>query len=565
MPSAAPLRARSVTVTRGPQVVLDAVDVIVTGGETIGLLGPNGVGKSTLLQVLAGRIPPDRGSVELTPPTASVGYLPQEPRRSGGELVGAYLERRTGSAAATAELDAATTALAERQIGAEERYDTALQRWLGLGVADMASRIGGVFADLGLDAALLAQPMATLSGGEAARVGLAALLLSRFDVYLLDEPTNDLDLDGLDRLERWIAALERGVVLVSHDRTFLARTVDTVVELDEFTHRAATYSGGWQAYLDERAAAERHAWERFEEYDSKRSTLAERAQREREWATRGQAKVRKSDERDKFIRHYKMDQTEQLAGRAARTERAIERLTVVDKPRVPWQLRLDIGTAGRSGEIVARLSDVTVDVGEFRLGPLDLLVTAGERIALVGANGSGKTTLLNTILGRLAPRSGTVQLGRSVVVGEVVQARDELLAGKAGDPLLRVFQDVTGMDAGEARTLLAKFGLVADHVLRPPATLSPGERTRSSLAVLMAREVNLLVLDEPTNHLDLPAIEQLEVALDAFGGTVLLVTHDRALLDNVRLTRRITLADGRMVADDPADQGADHSAPTGKR
>ena len=555
MPSAAPLRGRGLTVSRGPLVVLDSINVTVASGETIGLVGPNGVGKSTLLGVLAGRIQPDRGSVERTPPAATVGYLPQEPRRDRVELVAAYLERRTGATAATAELDAATMALADREVGAENRYDRALQRWLSLGVADLPARIGEVWSELGLADDLVDQPTASLSGGEAARVGLAALLLSRFDVYLLDEPTNDLDLDGLDRLERWIEGLKlpgsalRGVVLVSHDRTFLARTVDTVVELDEFTHRATTFGGGWQAYLDEKAAAERHAWERFDDYETKRTALAGRAQREREWATQGQSKARRSDERDKFIRHHQINQTEQLAGRAARTERAMERLAVVDKPRVPWQLRLDIATASRSGDIVARFSDVVVRGGPFTLGPLDLLITAGERIALVGANGSGKTTLLNTILGRVTPERGTVQRGRSVVTGEIVQARDELLGGGPTDSLLRVFQGLTGLDAGEGRTLLAKFGLVADHVLRPPATLSPGERTRASLAVLMARQVNLLVLDEPTNHLDLPAIEQLEVALDAFRGTILLVTHDRALLENVRLTRTIELAHGQIARD----------------
>ena len=549
MPSAAPLRARGVTVTRGPNVVLDSINLTVADNETVGLVGPNGVGKSTLLGVLAGRIQPDRGSVELTPPTATVGFLPQEPRRDRAELVAAFLQRRTGATAATAALDAATTALADRVVDAENRYDRALQRWLSLGVADLEARIGGVWSELGLADGLLDQPTASLSGGEAARVGLAALLLSRFDVYLLDEPTNDLDLDGLDRLERWVTALQAPVLLVSHDRTFLARTVTTVLELDEFTHRGTRFGGGWQAYLDEKAAAERHAWERFEEFDSKRSTLAERAQREREWALQGQSKARRSDERDKFIRHHHLNQTEQLAGRAARTERAIERLAVVDKPRVPWQLRLDIAAAGRSGDIVARLDDVVVEVGTFELGPLDLLITSGERVALVGPNGSGKTTLLNTILGRVEPLQGTVQGGRSVIVGEILQTRDELLAAAPSTPLLRVFQDLTGIDAGEARTLLAKFGLVADHVLRPPATLSPGERTRASLAVLMAREVNVLVLDEPTNHLDLPAIEQLEVALEAFPGTVLLVTHDRALLDNVRLTRYIELAGGRITDD----------------
>ena len=547
MVSAAPLRARGLTVTRGPLVVLDGVDLTVAEGDTIGLVGPNGVGKTTLLCALAGQVRPDRGTVERTPPTATVGYLPQERHRSH-EAVTDYLHRRTGATGASAELDAATAALAAGDDAADARYDDALNRWLALGVADLPSRLGEVWSELNLHPDLLDQPTSSLSGGEAARVGLAALLLSRFDVYLLDEPTNDLDLDGLAMLERWISELRAGVVLVSHDRTFLAGTVDSVVEIDEFTHQARRSSGGWQAYLDERAAAERHALERFEEYDAKRSDLAGRAQREREWASQGLSKVRKSGETDKFIRHFRVNQTEQLAGKAARTEKAIERLDAVDKPRAAWQLRLEIPTAARSGDVVARLSGLTVENGDFALGPIDLLIVAGERVALVGANGSGKTTLINTILGRTEATAGTAQLGRSVIVGEMGQARDQLIAN--GDvTVLRAFQDVTGLDAGDARTLLAKFGLVADHVLRPTATLSPGERTRASLAVLMAGQVNLLVLDEPTNHLDLPAIEQLEVALDAYGGTVILVTHDRSLLERVNVTRRIELMNGHVASD----------------
>jgi ATPase subunit of ABC transporter with duplicated ATPase domains len=367
-------------------------------------------------------------------------------------------------------------------------------------------------------------------------------------VFLLDEPTNDLDLAGLDRLERWITGLDAAVVLVSHDRTFLARTVTRVVELDEFTHRATHFSGGWQAYLDERDAARRHAWERFAEFDDQRRSLARRAQREREWAAQGRAKVRRSDEPDKNIRAYKINQTEQLAGRAARTERAIERLDVVDKPREPWQLRLSVPSPGRTGDIVARLDGAVVERGFFRLGPVDLTIGTGERVALLGANGSGKTTLLDALLGRAELVEGRRQVGPSVVVGEIEQARDRL---NRSESVLRAFQDATRWDAADVRTLLAKFGLVADHVTRPAATLSPGERTRASLALLMANGANVLVLDEPTNHLDLPAIEQLEVALDGFDGTLLLVTHDRALLEHVQLTRTIELVDGRLVRDEP--------------
>ena len=547
--SAAPLRAVGLTVVRGPATVLDSVDLAVASGHRVGLIGPNGVGKTTLLRAMAGLQPLERGTVHRTPLTATVGYLPQEPLRSPDETVTELLTRRTGVRDATVELDAATAALATGEPRADDRYAEALDLWLELGGADLDALLGKVLDDLGLARRLLDQPTASLSGGEAARVGLAALLLSRFQVFLLDEPTNDLDLDGLDRLERWITGLSAGVVLVSHDRTFLARTVTHVVELDEFTHRVSTYAGGWQAYLDEREAARRHAWERFEQYDSQRRGLAHRAQREREWASQGVAKVRRSDESDKHVRHHKIVQTEQLAGRAARTERAMERLETADKPREPWQLRLTVGSPGRSGDVVARLTGVVVDRGPFRLGPIDLFVGAGERIALRGANGSGKSTLLDAMRGRADVAAGDVYLGPSVVIGEVEQARTRLHGAAS---LLRAFQDSTGLDAEDARTLLAKFGLVADHVVRPTETLSPGERTRASLALLMANGANVLVLDEPTNHLDLPAIEQLEAALDSFEGTLLLVTHDRTLLEHVRLTRTLEMDAGQIVVDRPS-------------
>jgi len=208
-------------------------------------------------------------------------------------------------------------------------------------------------ADLGLAPELIDRPTSVLSGGEAARASLASLLLSRFDVFLLDEPTNDLDLDGLARLEQWVVGVRAGVVVVSHDRTFLERVVTDVVEIDFHTHRARRFGGGWSAFLAERELERQHAQERYDEFDTKRRTLLGRAQREREWASQGQAKVRTSGETDKHIRHFRMNQTEQLAGKAARTERAVERLEEVDEPRTPWELRLDIPLAGRSGDLVA--------------------------------------------------------------------------------------------------------------------------------------------------------------------------------------------------------------------
>ena len=544
----AALHARGLSLALGARHLLIDVDLAVDPGQRIGLVGPNGVGKSTLLRVLSGHLAPDSGRVQLAPAGANVGYLPQEPERRD-ESVLAHLERRTGVAEAAARLDVSTAQLAAGEPGADDAYSDALDRWLALGAADFESRVGDVWAELGLRDGLLHQMMPSLSGGEAARVSLAALLLARFDVFLLDEPTNDLDLDGLARLEAFVNGLQAGCVLVSHDRTFLQRTVTHVIELDEFTHTATRYAGGWDSFLRERELAKQHAREAYDEYDTKRSQLAGRAQREREWATQGLSKAKKQpSDGDKHVKAFKVNQSEQLAGKAARTEKAMERLEVVDEPRDGWQLRLVIADAPRSGAVVARLSAATVEHGTFTLGPVDLQIDYGEKVVIEGPNGAGKSTLLRALLGEEAVTTGTHWRGPGVVVGRLEQARHQL---SDSPTVLASFMQATGLTVPDARTLLAKFGIGAEHVQRAAESLSPGERTRLVLALLMAKGSNCLVLDEPTNHLDMPAIEQLEQALDTFPGTVLLVSHDRSLLAHVTRTRTIEVRDGRIVRDQP--------------
>jgi ATPase subunit of ABC transporter with duplicated ATPase domains len=260
---------------------------------------------------------------------------------------------------------------------------------------------------------------------------------------------------------------------------------------------------------------------------------------------------------DKAQRDFRINRTEKQASRARRTERSLEQLEAdaAEKPWEGWDLRFTILGAARSGDVVVRLEDAVIrrDGGSggggddgggghepFTLGPLSLDVAWSERLALVGPNGSGKTSLVEAMLGRLPLAAGTRRMGPSVVVGELAQDR-RVLRDDAGRTLAEVFVEATGLAPDKARGQLAKFGLDAHAVLRPPSSLSPGERTRAELAAFAARGVNFLVLDEPTNHLDLPAIEQLESALDAYGGTLLLVSHDRRLLEAVRITRRILL------------------------
>ncbi|MGK4580072.1 ABC-F family ATP-binding cassette domain-containing protein [Kitasatospora sp. HPMI-4] len=546
----ATLVVNDLTAGHGDRSLFSGLDLVVAPGDVVGLVGVNGAGKSTLLRLLAGLDTPESGTVRLSPPTASIGHLPQEPERRAGESVRAFLARRTGVAAAQAALDEATEGLVEGRPGADDAYAVSLDRWLDLGGADLEERSEEIAESLGLKVSLDA-PMTGLSGGQAARAGLASLLLSRYDVFLLDEPTNDLDLDGLARLESFVKGLRAGTVLVSHDREFLARTVTRVLELDLHQRQVNLYGGGYEAYLEERSVARRHAREQYEEYADTRAGLESRARMQRNWMEHGVRNARrKGGDNDKMGRAMRQESTEKQASKARQTQRMIERLEVVEEPRKEWELRMEIAAAPRSGSVVATLRAASVKRGDFVFGPVDLQIDWADRVAITGANGAGKSTLLAALLGRLELDGGSASLGSGVVVGEIDQARGHLLGDGQGldeQPLADAFAAaVPELSPEEVRTLLAKFGLKAAHVMRPAATLSPGERTRAALALLQARGVNLLVLDEPTNHLDLPAIEQLESALASYTGTLLLVTHDRRMLDTVTVNRRIEVADGRI-------------------
>lgn len=530
------ITADRVSKTFGNRLVLDEVSCTVSPGRRLGVVGRNGVGKTTLLRILAGLEQPDSGEVR-HPPQLTIGYLPQEVTAEPGETLRGYLGRRTGVSEAEREVAHLAEKLA-KDPGLAKEYSDALARMVALGAGDLESRAAAVVEQVGLGGALDTE-LAALSGGESARAALAAILLSRFDVLLVDEPTNNLDFAGLRALEDFISETPAGVVVVSHDRVFLERTVTHVLEIDHGTHRGTLYSGGWQVYLTERERARERQYERHEQYVTEYRRIQDTIRTKREWARKGaiRAKTRAPDH-NKAARHGRRESAENLAGGNRALERRLERLEQVDEPYQGWRLHLTLGAGERSGDQVAQLRDVVVDRGRFRLGPVNLDLRWRDRVALLGPNGSGKTTLLSVLLGELTPTSGEVRLGSNVRVGRLDQYR-ALFEGER--QVLEAVRTHTGLPAEEARALLAKFDLGAELTGRPVNELSPGERTRAELALLMAARTNLLVLDEPTNHLDLPAIEQLEAALPTFPGTLLVVSHDRRFLAGVDVQRRIDL------------------------
>ena len=447
------LAATNITKSYGADVVLDDVSIVVAPRARIGVVGPNGVGKSTLLRVLAGLEEPDAGRVTRRPADMTVRYLAQQRGR------------------------------------------------------------------------------AAMSGGEAARGALREVFDSDDDVLLLDEPTNDLDFAGLELLERFVARTPSAIVVVSHDRAFLERVVTRIVEFEAETRRVREFAGTWAEYERARETARRAHEAAYARYAGERGRF-EALLRERRGDARSGAKLaRASGGADRRGTHA-------LSSKVRAAERRLEKLEHVDKPWQPWRLELAFHAAARGGDVVARLGHAVVEQGDFRLGPIDVALRHGDRLAIVGPNGSGKTTLLRALLGEIPLRSGTREIGPSTRFGVLEQDRSLF---DRDEPLLRPFAERAGMTEPEARNLLARFALRADALGRRARSLSPGERTRATLALLAAQRANVLVLDEPTNHLDLEAIEELEEALAAYEGTVVLVTHDRRLLQRFEPTETLTL------------------------
>ncbi|HTU29258.1 MAG TPA: ATP-binding cassette domain-containing protein [Solirubrobacteraceae bacterium] len=524
------LSAHEIVRTLGPRTILRSVSLAVDDRSRTALVGPNGSGKSTLMRILAGELDPDGGRV-VRGRGAAVLYLPQLDATGDVRPVRAILHERLGVAAAETRMDALAAELAAGR-DVVQAHAEALEQWLARGGADVDARLDQAAATGELDAALLDRPAAELSGGQRARAMLAAIEAARADVLLLDEPANHLDAAGLERLRALLLARAGGIVLVAHDRELLAAVTNQVVELDPHTGAAREFAGGWAAYETERQRAHRRALEAHERAVAERDRL-----RSRELAMRGRGdgvRRRSAAETDKYIRHAMRQSAQRSAdGLAAGIARRIERIEIPDAPWESSAPALPFAAGGSRSGIVVALRDAVLVRGEFTLGPLDLEVRDGDRVLLAGPNGSGKSTVLAALAGRLAPSRGSVHRVDGAVA-ELGQERGSLLAQDSPD-LVSAVRAHAGLGERQARAALAAMGLDKVLVARPPATLSPGERTRAELAAATAAGARLLLLDEPTNHLDVEALQALETALAGWPGALVVATHDARLRDGLEL------------------------------
>ncbi len=511
--------------------LFERVSFTVNAGERVGLVGPNGCGKTTIVRIVMGELIADVGSVAFTPPDLRIGYLaqglevpdnlsirdlifPQQLAAERAEAEVEWLAMKMATATET-ELEQLMVVYAE----ALERLEQADQ---GLDI----SKGEQVLAAFGLDD--LEVPVWALSGGQKTRLGLAALLVNDPQLLVLDEPTNHLDIVALEWLENWLAAFQGGVLMVSHDRTFLDRTVNRIVAIDEGTARV--YEGTYRDYVATVCSELDKQWAQWRDQQAEIARLQADASR-----TMAKAVRKENITKDSTQRRYAKKVAKRAKAKEKRLERYLESEERVDKPQQTWGLKLDFADLPSTGQDVVFLDCVSLgyDPEQPLLTDLNLTLRAGERVVLLGPNGHGKSTLLKTIVGDIESLVGRVRIGASVKMGYLAQEQDIL------DPTINVLDTLlkeAPFNHTEARSFLHYFLFAGDDVFRLVEVLSYGERARLMLALLVAHGANLLLLDEPINHLDVPSREQFEQALEAFPGTVLAVVHDRYFVDKFATT-----------------------------
>ncbi len=551
------LHVSSVSKSYGADPVLSDISFVLSSGERVGLVGPNGSGKSTLLRILAGEIRPDTGSVWLDP-HHSIAYLPQYPLDELHLSVQEALLRGAGKIGELQDrmsilegrLSSATPGLAgtpgEDQDALLLEYATVQEEFERLGGYGIESRMETVLQGLAIDAGL-ETPVVALSGGTKTKLSLARLLLSGADVLLLDEPTNYLDLPALLWLERFVRQGTRSYVIVSHDRRFLDETVSSIIELDPATHQLRRWPGNYSAYA---AARQREKQKQLDAYHDQQEEIARMEEDIRR--TKEQARGVETGTNNDVLRRYAKKVARKAIVRERRLQRELERGERIEKPVKGWNLHLtDLNRDPiRDNRTVLEIENLRAGYGsEEVLRGISLILRGQDRVALLGENGSGKTTLLRCITGQHQTDTGeqaftgSIRVGSSIRIAMLSQEQAELPLDR---PVLDVFRSSTEMHESDARTYLHKFLFTGPEVLKPVRSLSYGQRAKLALAMLILSGANFLILDEPTSHMDMPALEAIEEALADYTGPLLVVSHDRAFIEQLGVNRVLALVDGRM-------------------
>ncbi len=538
------LTAHHISKFYGINKILDNVSFSVNSGQRVGLIGPNGCGKTTLLRILAGEEIPDSGLVSLNPSNLRVGYLPQGFDSAPNSTVKSLIREAAGNPEeaedAEAELVRLATALATNpnQPKLQSAYDSILNRFQQPSVV---TRLSSILASLGLDDIPDDLPVSALSGGQKTRLSLALVLLGDPQLLLLDEPTNHLDIAMLEWLEDWLVDFHGAVLIVSHDRTFLERSVTRILDLNPETHTLKAYDGRYSDYMEQYLRQHDKQWAAYRDQVYEIRRMKQDIARTKEHARNVEITT---SSREPGVRRYAKKVARKAKSREKKLDRFLDSGERVEKPKPGWQMKLEFDQPAHLGRDVLTIENLSIGYPgcDPLLTGLNLHVQAGGRIAFTGPNGCGKTTLLRTVAGRLPPLGGRATLGSSVKLGYMSQEQELLDPQKSA---VETIQQVSPFNQTETRSFLHYYLFSGDDPLRPTRDLSYGERSRLALAKLVAQGCNFLLLDEPINHLDIPSRERFEQALAGFEGAVLAVVHDRYFIQ--RFATELWVAKGGGV------------------
>lgn len=520
--------------------ILDRITFTIGPGDRIGLVGPNGAGKSTLLNLIAGNLQPTDGKIDRT--RDIVGFMPQELAQWQDLTCRATIEELTGITKAYADLEAA----AENMMDDEASYNAALEQVDAVGAYTLDERLPRALQEVGLTTDVLEKKVSDLSGGMQTKLALASILVAEYDVFLLDEPTNNLDIAGIEILEAFIRRSKAGFLIISHDRRFLKETMNKIVELREGAGGMNFFGGGfadWRLQLERDRAAQAKA---HREAELERRKLEEAMQKKMAQSVRTDRAEKGSRDNDKMATDRKNENAGKTLAKASKAlETRLDRLEDVDRPDEDVDLSVLFPiTANKPGGDMVKLEGAVAKYEARELGPYNLIVRGGERVAIIGPNGEGKSTLVKLLAGLLEPAKGSREVAEATQIGFIAQQPE---FEHPDESLVDNVSRMASVDETKAATELARFGIARESQTLPTTRISPGQRGKAFLAVHALRATNLLIMDEPTNHLDVGASEALGKALATYPGALVVVSHDREFLHDAGIKKYVVVENGRVL------------------
>ena len=538
------LKVNNISKSYSGKSILNNISFSLNSDDKVGIVGSNGVGKSTLLKIIAGYETADEGSVEIDNPEL-IGFLRQEFQISEeNQTIVEFIKKEIGIDVIENEMNELQETMGEDN-DKITRFCELQEKYSMLDGYDFDYKLDTILNGLGLGKESKNKNINQLSGGQKNKVLLALVLLKGAELIMLDEPTNNLDLKSIKWLEEYLANLSIPCLIVSHDRRFLNKVINKVMEIDFFEKTIKEYPGNYSEYLDFRKKEEEKQIELYNAQQEEIHELQDSIRQKKDWA----AKVRKQGvkDKDKYTRGYERDRSSGLASKAKQIEKQIQQMDIIDRPKTKNKLKLYSNYAKIKGSTDIVLRDLVCGYENgFKTEPITMAFNWGKKTVIMGDNGSGKSTFLRTLIGEKTPISGTVDVGTGLKIGYIAQDTKENEDLTMDDYMKAHINYNELQDKSLMYTVLKQFNFSYEERTKKYSMLSPGERTRVQLAIFSMLEINTLILDEPTNHLDIEALEALEEVLESFEGTVIAISHDREFIEKICPDKILEMKNGKF-------------------